>query len=235
MTDEFTSNPLFWVTLSIGAYLLGVRLQSKWPILLFNPLIFSIGLIITILVTMNIPYENYDAGGKLISFFITPATVALAIKLEKNFIYLKKYYRAILVGIISGVFIHSLLIFALGLLFKLDEELIASLFPKSITTAMAISVSNSLNGIISLTVAFVVFTGIMGSMIGPSLFKLLKVNDPVAQGVALGSSAHAMGTSTAIELGEVQGAMAGVAIIVTGIVVVLLAPLAQYFLQLFFT
>lgn len=234
MIDELILNPLLWVTLTLGFYLLGIRLQNKWPIILFNPLIFSIGLLIAVLIIMKIPYETYESSGKLISIFITPATVALAIKLEKNFIYFKKYYRAILVGIISGVLVHSLLIFTLGLLFKLDATLIASLFPKSITTAMAISVSNSLGGIVSLTVAFVVFTGIIGSVVGPALLKMLKVDDPVAQGVALGSSAHAIGTSTAIKLGEVQGAMAGVSIIVTGIVVVLLAPLAQKLFQLFF-
>lgn len=234
MIDELLTNPLLWLTLTIGSYLLGSRLQKRWPIILFNPLLFSIGLLIAVLSVLNIPYETYESGGKLISFFITPATVALAVKLEKNFVYFKKYYRAILTGIFSGVLVHSLLLFILGLFFKLDAVLIASLFPKSITTAMAISVSDSLGGIISLTVAFVVFTGIMGSVIGPTLFRILKVNDPVAQGVALGSSAHAVGTSAAIKLGEVQGAMAGVSIIVTGIVVVLFAPLAHKLMQLLF-
>ena len=235
MIDELIMSPFLWITLTIGAYLLGARLQKKWPIMLFNPLFFSIGFIIVLLMLANIPYEKYDAGGKLISMFITPATVALAIKLEENFIHFKKYYPAILIGIMSGILVHSLLIFSLGILFKLDAELIATLFPKSITTAIAVSVSDSLGGILSLTVALVVFTGIMGSVIGPSLLKFLKIDDPVAQGVALGSSAHAVGTSKAIELGEIQGAMAGVSIIVTGVVVVLLAPLAQRVIQLFFT
>ena len=235
MIDELIMSPFLWLTLTIGAYLLGARLQKKWPIMLFNPLIFSIGFIIALLMLANIPYEKYDAGGKLISMLITPATVALAIKLEENFIHFKKYYRAILIGIISGVLVHSLIIVAFGILFKLNAELIATLFPKSITTAIAISVSNSLGGIVSLTVALVVFTGILGSVIGPSLLKLLKINDPVAQGVALGASAHAVGTSKAIELGEIQGAMASVSIIITGIVIVLLTPLAQKIIQLFFT
>ena len=210
MIDELIKSPFLWLTLTIGAYLLAARLQNKWPIMLFNPLIFSIGLIIILLMLTNVPYDEYEAGGKLISTFITPATVALAIKLEENFIHFKKYYPAILVGIISGVLIHSLLIFIFAILFKLNAELIATLFPKSITTAIAVSVSDSLGGIRSLTVALVVFTGIFGSVIGPSLLKLIKINDPVAQGVALGSSAHAVGTSKAIELGEIQGAMASV-------------------------
>lgn len=235
MINELIMSPFLWLTLTIGAYLLGARLQKKWPIMLFNPLIFSIGLIIALLMLTNIPYENYEIGGKIINLFITPATVALAIKLEKNFVHFKKYYRAILIGIISGVLVHSLLIFAFGFALNVNAELLATLFPKSITTAIAVSVSDSLGGILSLTVALVIFTGIMGAVIGPSLLKTLKIHDPVAQGVALGSSAHAIGTSKAIELGDIQGAMAGVSIIVTGIVVVLLAPLAQKMIQLFFT
>lgn len=234
MIDELIMSPFLWVTLTIGSYLLGARLQKKWPIIIFNPLVFSIGSIIALLVLGDIPYENYESGGKLISIFITPATVALAIQLEKNFTYFKKYYRAILVGIISGVLIHSLMIFAFSFLFKLNAELVASLFPKSVTTAIAMSVSDSLGGVIPLTVAFVVFTGILGSVVGPSFLKLFNINDPVAQGVALGASAHAVGTSTAIDLGEVQGAMAGVSIIVTGIVVVILTPFAQGLIQLLF-
>lgn len=235
MMDELITSPFLWVTFTMGAYLLGRRLQKKWPIMLFNPLIFSIGFLILFLMLTNVPYENYEAGGKLISMFITPATVALAIKLEENFIYFKKYYPAILVGIISGVLIHSLLIFTFGFLFKLNAELIATLFPKSITTAIAVSVSDSLGGILSLTVALVVFTGILGSVIGPKLFKRLNIHDPIAQGVALGASAHAVGTSRAIDLGEIQGAMASVSIIVTGIFVVLLTPLTQKIIHFFFS
>lgn len=234
MIDELVVSPFLWVTLTIGSYLLGARLQKKCPIIFLTPLVFSIGSIITLLTFSDIPYEKYESGGKLISIFITPATVALAIQLEKNFIYFKKYYRAILTGIISGVFIHSLILFALAILFKLNGKLVASLFPKSVTTAIALSVSDSLGGIIPLTVAFVVFTGIVGSVIGPRFLKFLEINDPVAQGVALGASAHAVGTSTAIELGEVQGAMAGVSIIVTGVIVVILAPFAQGLIQLLF-
>lgn len=235
MIEELIVSPFLWVTLTLGAYLLGVRLSRKWPILLFNPLIFSIGLLIALLLLADVPYQQYEAGGKLVSLFITPATVALAIKLEQNFVYFKKYYAAILIGIIAGVLVHSGLIFAFGYLLKLDAELIATLFPKSITTAIAVGVSESLGGIVSLTVALVVFTGILGAAIGPSLLRLFKIDDPVAQGVALGSAAHAVGTSKAIELGEVQGAMAGVSIIVTGIVVVLLTPLTLKFILLFFT
>lgn len=127
------------------------------------------------------------------------------------------------------------MIFGFGFLFKYDIQMVSTLFPKSITTAIAVGVSESLGGIVSLTVAVVVFTGIVGAVVAPTLFKVTGINDPVAQGVALGSSAHAMGTSKAIELGEVQGAMSGLSIVVTGIVVVILAPFAQPLIELFFS
>lgn len=234
MLDNLLASPFLWITLTIGFYLTAAYLHKKWPIPLFNPLLFSIVMMIGLLLITRIPYQTYQAGGQLIGFFVTPATVALAIKLEKNFVYFKKYYGAILTGIVSGVIFHTLMIFAFGLLFKFDVQMAATLFPKSITTAIAVGVSGSLGGIVSLTVAVVVFTGIVGSVIAPTLFKLAKIDDPVAQGVALGSSAHAMGTAKAIEIGEVQGAMSGLSIVVTGIVVVTLAPFAQPLIQLIF-
>ncbi|QII82540.1 LrgB family protein [Jeotgalibaca arthritidis] len=234
MFDALLASPYLWVSLTAGFYLIAAQLHKKWPIPLFNPLLFSIVVIIALLLITKIPYETYQSGGSLIATFVTPATVALAIKLEKNFIYLKKNYIAILSGIVSGVVIHTLMIIGFGLLFKFDVEMASTLFPKSITTAIAVGVSESLGGIVSLTVAVVVFTGIVGAVIGPTLFRLTKITDPVAQGVAFGSSAHAMGTAKAIEIGEVQGAMSGLSIVVTGIVVVVLAPFAQPLIQLIF-
>ncbi|MDE1547979.1 LrgB family protein [Jeotgalibaca caeni] len=234
MFDTLIESPFLWIVLT-GTFFLGAaQLQKKWATPLFNPLLFSIVGIIVLLLLTNIPYETYQSGGQLIGMFVTPATVALAIKLEKNFIYLKKYYGAILTGIISGVVLHTVMIIGLGILFSFDEQMAATLFPKSITTAIAVGVSESLGGIVSLTVAVVVFTGIIGSVIAPTLFRIMKIHDPVAQGVALGSSAHAMGTAKAIELGDVQGAMSGLSIVVTGIVVVTLAPLAEPLIHLIF-
>ncbi len=234
MIDTLIDNPFLWLSLTIGIFLFATGLHNKWPNPLFTPLLFTIFVIIVLLSIANIPYETYESGGKLIGIFVTPATVALAIKLEKNFAYLKKYYVAILTGIISGVVLHTAMIFGFGFLFNFDTQMVGTLFPKSITTAIAVGVSESLGGVISLTVAVVVFTGIVGAVIGPSILKMAKIDDPVAQGVAFGSSAHAMGTSKAIEIGEVQGAMSGLSIIVTGIVVVALAPFAEPLIQLFF-
>ncbi|MGY3702793.1 murein hydrolase effector protein LrgB [Vagococcus martis] len=225
MLSNILESPFLWISMTVGLYLLAARLKAKWPKNpLFTPLVFAIVVLIVILVFLDIPLETYKNGGQFLSLFVTPATVALAIKLEQNFVYLKKYYPAILTGIFSGVIFHTVMIYAFSMLFKFEQEMGATLIPKSITTAIAVGVSDSLGGIVSLTVAVVVFTGVIGAMIGPTVFKLFNITDPVAQGVALGSSSHAMGTAKAIELGEVQGAMSGLSIVVTGITVVILVP-----------
>ena len=235
MLDKLMTSPLMWISLTVGLYLLAARLKAKWPKnLLFTPLVFAIIMVIIILLVTGTPLETYNSGGQFIGLFVTPATVALAIKLEKNFVYLKQYYSAILTGIFSGVILHTIMIYIFGFIFQFDTQMAATLVPKSITTAIAVGVSESLGGIVSLTVAVVVFTGVIGAVVGPTVFKLFKIDDPVAQGVALGSSSHAMGTTKAIEMGDVQGAMSGLSIVVTGIVVVILAPLIQPLTQLFF-
>lgn len=235
MLDSILNSPMLWITITVGLYLLAGKLKGKWPTNpLFTPLVFAIIVIIILLLVADIPQETYNRGGQFFSLFVTPATVALAIKLEKNFVYLKKYYTAILTGIFSGVLLHMMMIYAFGLLFRFDLEMIATLIPKSITTAIAVGVSGSLGGIVSLTVAVVVFTGVIGAVAGPAVFKFAKIVDPVAQGVAMGSSSHAMGTTKAIELGDVQGAMSGLSIVVTGVIVVILAPLTGPITNLLF-
>ncbi|GAB2490891.1 LrgB family protein [Alkalibacterium psychrotolerans] len=234
MIEQLTSNPFFGIVLSVSLYLMGQKLHKRWPIPLFTPLVFAIVMTIVILLAFGISYESYFNGGQYINMWITPATVALAIKLKKNIEHLKKNVTAILSGIGIGVIFHTVIIVILSLLFQFNEELAATLFPKSVTTAIALGVSESLGGIASLTVAVVVFTGVLGAVIGPTLFNWLNITDPVAQGVAMGSGSHAMGTTKAIEMGDVQGAMSGLSIVLTGIAVVILAPFGLMLIQLFF-
>lgn len=234
MIRELTTSPFFGIVLSVALYLLGQKLHRRWPIPIFTPLVFAIVMTIVLLLLMDISYETYFIGGQYINIWVTPATVALAIKLKKNIEHLRANVVAILSGIGIGVVFHTLLIVALSLIFQFNEELAATLFPKSVTTAIALGVSESLGGIASLTVAVVVFTGVLGAVVGPSIFKWLKIADPVAQGVAMGSGSHAMGTTKAIEMGEVQGAMSGLSIVLTGIAVVILAPFGLFLIQLLF-
>lgn len=232
MFQAIIQQPYLWLSLNVGIFLCVQSLQAmspqKWLKALLNPLLITIILMILLLSLNKIPYEIYRSGSQLINFFITPATVALAIKLEKNFVHLKKFLPAILIGITSGVIIHTLLILILAMIMQIDHQLVATLYPKSITTAIAVDVSSDLGGIVPLTVAIVVVTGILGSLMADLIFKVFNIHDPIAQGVSLGTAAHAMGTSKAIELGDLQGAMAGVSIVITGIVVVVLAPLVEW-------
>ena len=222
--ENLTVSPFFGIFLTLFFYLIGTLLNRRWPNPLFTPLIFAILCIIPLLLLLDIPFEEFNVGGQFVNVWITPATVALAIKLEKNFDQLKEHYVAILSGVALGVLFHTVLLVILSVIFRFNPEMVATLFPKSVTTAIALGVSESLGGIASLTVAIVVFTGGLGMVVGPPLFTLLKITDPVAQGVALGSGSHAMGTAKAIELGDVQAAMSGLSIILTGITIVILAP-----------
>lgn len=234
MLETFVTDSFFGIFLTLFFYLIGLKLHQKWKLAIFTPLIFAIICVIIFLLAFNIPLSAYNNGGQFVSIWVTPATVCLAIKLENNYQYLKDNYIPILTGIISGVVMHTMLILALCLLLSFNGDLFATLFPKSITTAIAVGVSESLGGLESLTVAVVVFTGILGAAIAPGLFKMMKINDPVAQGIALGSGAHAMGTTKAIEMGEVQGAMSSLSIVVTGITIVLVSPVAEVLLNIFF-
>lgn len=234
MISELFVSPFTGIFLTIFFFLIGTGMYSRWRMPLFNPLIFAIICMIILLMVTNTSYEDYYQGGQYIGLWITPATVALAIKLKKNYHHLKQNYISILTGIILGVLFHTIIVLVSVMLLGLNGELFATLYPKSITTAIALGVSESLGGIISLTVAIVVFTGIVGAVIAEPILKLCKVTDPVAQGIAIGSSSHAMGTTKAIQMGQVQGAMSGLAIIVTGIIVVILAPIAEIILVTFF-
>ena len=234
MIDQLLANPYLWVSVTAGFYIIAVCLQRKFKSPLLNPLLVSIVMIIGLLCITGISYETYEGGSKFISIFVTPATVSLGIMLEKSFIHLKKYYKDILIGIFLGILFHTCMLFLFGLLFHFDAEMMATLFPKSITTAIAVDVSDSIGGLVSFTVTIVVFTGVVGSVIAPYIFKIGKITDPVAQGVALGSSSHAVGTTKAIEIGEIQGAMSGVSIVVTGLMVVVLAPIVKPLIHLLF-
>lgn len=224
MYNELTSNPMFGLILSMAVYLIALALFKKFPFPLLNPLIVSIAVIILILVVCKIPYENYYIGGQMLNVLITPATVALAIPLYKTFHLLKKHAKSISIGIITGSLLGTFLTGVFAVLLGVGQKIIVSIMPKSVTTAIALGITEKMGGVTAVTLVMVIFTGVIGAIIGPSVLKWFKITDPVAQGIALGSSAHAIGTSKALEMGRVQGAMAGLAIGVTGIVTVFAAP-----------
>lgn len=223
MNDFFSQSVFFGVMISLLAYGIGTFLKAKlkWPI--FNPLLISILLVMLFLTVTHVSYDVYYESAKYLSYLLTPATVALAIPLYEKFQLLKQNWKALIAGILSGVLTSMLCIFVLALLLGLSHEHYVTLLPKSITTAIGMDLSEEFGGYVSLTVAVIMITGIFGNMISDTVFRLFKINDPIAQGIALGSSAHVIGTSKAMEMGEVQGAMSSLAIVVSGILTVIIA------------
>lgn len=204
---------------------LGILIQRRTKISLLNPLMLSTFIIVFFLLITGIPYEAYNEGGSIITFFLAPTTVVLAVPLYRKFSLLRANGLPILIGIGVGSAVNITLIIGLSRYFGLDKMMERSLIPKSITTPIGISLSNQLGGFAQITVAAIIITGITGAIVAPLLFKLLRIEDPVARGIALGTSAHALGTVKAMEIGETEGAMSGLAIGIAGLVTVLLAPL----------
>lgn len=221
----------FGVALSLSAYWLGVQIKKKIPLTIMNPLLIAMVLIFLFLKIFRISYETYDYGAKLITNLLTPATVCLAVPLYRQIQILKKNVAAVMAGVFSGCLANAAVILVLSRLLQTDQDVFRSLLPKSVTTAIALGVSEELGGIAAVTIMGVVVTGLLGAIIAGVVFKLFKISEPVAQGLACGTSAHAIGTSKALELGEIQGAMSSLAIIVTGLITVVLSPLFVDFLK----
>ena len=223
---EFASNSLFFgMALSLAAYGVGVFLRSRWKFALFNPLLVAIVLVVAFLVGFHIDYDTYMEGARYISYLLTPATVCLAVPLYQQFSLLKKNAKAVLLGIAAGVLASLCVILGLCILFALDHTMYVTLLPKSITTAIGIGVSEELGGIPSLTVVVIIITGVLGNIFAELICKVFRITDPIAQGVGIGTSTHAVGTARAMEMGEIQGAMSGLATVVAGLMTVVLANL----------
>lgn len=220
MTDFTDKSIFFGVTLSLIAYSIGLLLKKKLKLGIFNPLLIAAILIITFLSITNIDYEAFNNGAKYISYLLTPATVALAIPLYKQFHLLKKNTAALVIGITSGVLSSFLSIAVMAILFQFSHEEYVTFLPKSITTAIGIGISEELGGYVSITAASIIVTGILGSIMAELIFKLFRIQEPIAKGVALGAASHAIGTAKAMELGETEGAMSSLAIILSGILTV---------------
>lgn len=230
MNSIFIQSSYFGLVLSLLAYWLGIRLKEKTKLAFCNPLLVSAILIIIILLITGIDYDTFDQGAQHLTYLLTPATVCLALPLYREVKILKENMVTILIALLAGCLTCFGFVFLMGLFLQLDRTLIVSLLPKSITTAIAIGLSEEIGGISGITVAAVIITGIISSVVANTIFKLFHIDDPVAQGLALGASGHAIGTSKALELGEVQGAMSSLAIVVTGIMTVILAPFFTSFL-----
>ena len=225
MRDAFASSAYFGVVLSVAAYSFGMWLKKKTGFALCNPLLVAVIIIAPILLVTHISYDEYMKGAESISYLLTPATVCLAIPLYKQLALLKQNKAAVFCGIAPGVAANGAVIFVLCLLFKMEHVHYVTLLPKSITTAIGMGVSEEAGGIVTLTVVSIIITGVSGVIMSEGLFKLFKLEEPIAKGLALGNGAHAIGTSKALELGEVEGAMSSLAIAVAGLMTVIVVPL----------
>ena len=222
--NEFAASSVFFgVFVSLAAYLLGLRIRKKTGLAVMNPLLVSIVLVMLLLCALGIDYDAYNRSARLISSLLTPSTVCLAVPLYEQLHLLRRHKAAILAGVLSGTLTSMLCVLALVMLFRLDHAAYVTLLPKSITTAIGMGVSEQLGGHVSITVAIIIITGILGNMIAESVCRLFHITEPVARGVAIGTSSHAIGTAKAMELGEVEGAMSSLSIVVAGMLTVAFA------------
>lgn len=225
MKELLTNSVFFGVMVSILTYELGMFLKRKLKLAIFNPLLISIAAVIVCLLAFNIDYDSYNAGAKYISYLLTPATVCLAVPLYEQVELLKKNAKAIFAGILSGVLTSILCVLAGCVIFGLSHEQYVTLLPKSITTAIGMGVSEELGGIVTITVAVIIITGVFGNMMAEFVCKVFRIQEPVAKGIAIGSAAHAVGTAKAMEMGDIEGAMSSLSIAVAGLMTVVVAPL----------
>lgn len=221
---EFFENSLFFgAAVSLVAYEIGLLLKKKFKLAIFNPLLIAILCVMAVLMILDVDYGTYNEGGQYISYLLTPATVCLAVPLYRQISLLRKNLKAVIAGILSGVLASMVSVLILAKLFGLSHEEYVTLLPKSITTAIGMGVSEELGGIVTITVAVIIITGVLGNMIAEVICKAAKIEEPIAKGLALGTSAHAIGTAKAMEMGEVEGAMSSLAIAVAGLVTVVAA------------
>ena len=230
MVKELFETSLFaGAALSLLGYMLGAFLKKKCKNPLLNPLLISIIISIVVLVVAGVDYETYNASAKYLSYLLTPSTVCLAIPLYEQLPLLKKNFVAIVLGIFSGALTSVVCVFVLSKLMQLSHEEYVSQLPKSVTTAIGIGVSEELGGYVTITIAVIVITGILGNLFAEIVYKIFRITEPIAKGVGIGTASHAMGTAKAIEMGEVEGAMSGLSIVVAGIFTVILAPIFANF------
>lgn len=224
MNQLFENSVYFGVVISLGSYGIGMYLKriTGWSVI--NPLFVSIVLVIAAISLLDVSYDSYNQSANIITYLLTPSTICLAVPLYQQLEMLKRNMRAVMAGIVSGVLSSMCIILLLSLLLKLDHASYVTFLPKSITTAIGIGVCEELGGYVSISVAVIIITGVLGGIIAEKWLKILHITNPIARGIALGSSAHAIGTAKAMELGPIEGSMSSLSIVVCGIITVIAAP-----------
>lgn len=224
MFDTFISSPLFAFGLTLSTYSIGLLLRKKFNHALVNPLLISIVLTMIFLATFNIEYEVYEENADYISFLLTPATLCLAVPLYEQFSLLKRNWKAILLGIFSGALCSLVSVFLFSLLFDFSHETYVAILPKSVTAAIGVPLARQFDGFESITVAAIAVSGILGNIFAEPFCRICKITVPAARGVAIGTCSHAIGTTKALELGDVEGAMSSLSLVVAGLITVCIFP-----------
>ena len=223
MNNIMTDSIFFGAVISVVGYLIGIFLRKKISVL--NPLLVSIIFVIAVIKIFHIDYETYNSGAKYISYLLTPATVCLAIPLYRQISVLKEHAKEEFIGILAGVLASMGSILLMSYFFGLTHEQYVTLLPKSITTAIGMGVSEELGGIQTITVAVIIITGVLGNIIAEAVLKIFRIKEPVAKGLAIGTASHAIGTTKALEIGEIEGAMSSLSVAVAGLMTVISASI----------
>ena len=221
--NELVSSAFFGLTLTVLAYWVGMTIQKKSGLVICNHMIIAAGLIVLVLKGFGISYEQYYVGGSIVNMLLGPATACMALAIYQKRELLKENWLPVLLGCLAGAVTTVVTVLVMSRMFGLSTEMTVSLLPKSVTTPIASAISESHGGIVSITVAAVIFTGILGNLTAPFLVKLFRVKDPMAAGLSIGACAHGMGTAKALEMGRTEGAMSGLAIGICGIITSILA------------
>ncbi|MDR1771222.1 MAG: LrgB family protein [Hungatella sp.] len=230
MSNTVSDFLFFGAVLSLLGYEVGLRLKKRFKWAVFNPLLISICVVMAFLSAFHIDYEVYDKSAKYISYLLTPATICLAVPLYRQLELLKKHSKAIIAGTLTGVLTTMSSVLLLALIFGLNHQEYVTFLPKSITTAIAMGISEEMRGYVTITVASIIITGIQGSIIAEAVCRVFKITEPIAKGIAIGAASHAVGTTKAIEMGEIEGAMSSLAIATSGLCTVLFASVFSNFL-----
>ena len=225
MNNLLSTSVFFGLFLTLATYVLAMGIKKRLKSGLVNPLLIAIIICIAVLLVFKIDYETYNRGAKYISVLLTPATVCLAGPLYTQIEKLKKNFKAIMIGILSGVLTSLGSILLMAKIFGFSHEEFVTFLPKSITTAIGMSVSEELGGYVAITVTVIILTGVLGNIICEAVLKLFGIRNRIAKGIAIGTASHAIGTSKAMEIGEIEGAMSSLSIVVSGILTVILANL----------
>ncbi len=221
---EITSHPLFGIILTLGTFEIGKRIYNRYRLPILNPILIAILLIVGVLMAFKIPLDSYESGSKMLSLFLGPVTVILAVPLYKQLDLLRSHLFPILIGVTVGAITSIASVIILGKVMGLERILLLSMAPKSITTPIGMELSKNIGGIQAITIVGIMITGITGAVAAPIICEIFRIKNRVAKGIGVGVSSHAVGTSKAIEMGEVEGAMSGLAIGLTGVATIIVLP-----------